>query len=70
MNSADNAEIPPGISEEEIEAHIMGVLMIEHFNIKKGIDIFDNRTETAVMKDLHNIHDMNTYKPMDASTLT
>ena len=28
MNSADNAEIPPGISEEEIEAHIMGVLMI------------------------------------------
>ena len=70
MNSADNAEIPPGISEEEIEAHIMGVLMIEHFNIKKGIDIFDNRTETAVMKDLQNIHDMNTYKPIIASTLT
>ena len=44
------AEIPPGMSEEEIEAHIMGVVLIENFNTKKGIDVFGNRAETTVMK--------------------
>ena len=47
----------------------MGVVLIEHFNTKKGIDIFGDRAETAVMKELQKIHDMNIYKQMDASTL-
>ena len=70
MNFAENAETPQDMSEEEIEAHIMGVLLIEHFNMKKGINIFGDRYKTAVIKELQNIHDMNTYKPIDASTLT
>ena len=37
--------------------------------MNKGINIFGNMTETAVMKELQKIHDMNTYKPMDASML-
>ena len=48
----------------------MGVVLIEHLNMKNGINLFGNRTETAVMKELQKIYDMNTYKPMDASTLT
>ena len=48
----------------------MGVVLIENFNIKKSINIFGDRAETAVMKELQTIHDMNTYKPMDASKPT
>ena len=70
VNFADNAETPPGISKEEIEAHIVGVVMIEHFNINKGIHVFGERAETAVMKYLQKIHVMNTYEPMDAYMLT
>ena len=70
MNFAENTETPPVMSEEEIEAHTMGFVLIEHFNMKKGVDVFGNRSKTAVMKELQNIHDMNTYKTMDASTLT
>ena len=70
MKFSDNVETPPGTSEEEIKTHIMGVVLINHFNTKKGINIFGNMSETAVMKELQKIHDMNTYKSMDASTLT
>ena len=48
----------------------MGVVLIEIFIMKKGIDIFGKRAETAVMKYIQYIHDMNTYKQMDASNLT
>ena len=48
----------------------MVVVLIDHFNVKKGIDIFGDRSDTALMKDLQKIRDMNTYEPMDASTLT
>ena len=48
----------------------MGVVLIYNFNMKKGIAIFGDRSETKVMKYLQKIHDMNNYEPMDASTLT
>ena len=50
MNFSDNAEAPLGITEENIESHIMGVMLIKRFNMKKGIDIFGDRAETAVIK--------------------
>ena len=67
---SENADTPPGMAEDQIEAHTMGVVLIEHLNMKKGINIFGNRAETTVMKELQKIYDMKTYKPMDASTLT
>ena len=47
----------------------MEVMLIDHFNIEKGISIFGEKAETAVMEELQKIHDMNIYKQMDASTL-
>ena len=69
MNFAENIETPPGMTEEETESYIMGVLLICHFNMKKGINLFGNRAKTAVMKELQKIHDMNTYKLMRTSML-
>ena len=48
----------------------MGVVLINHFNTKKGINIFGDKSETAVMKELQKIHDMNTYKQMDVYNMT
>ena len=50
VNFAENVGTSPAVYEEEIEAHIMGVVLIENFNTKKGIDVFGNRAETPVMK--------------------
>ena len=41
VNFSDNAETPPGMSEEEIEYHTMVVVLVDNFNMKKGIDIFE-----------------------------
>ena len=38
------------MSEEEIEAHTMGVVLVENFNIKKVTAKFGDRAETVVMK--------------------
>ena len=38
--------------------------------MKKGLELFGEQGDKAVTKELQNIHDMNTYKPMDASKLS
>ena len=45
-------------------------MLVEQFNMKKGINIFGSRAETEVTKELQKIHDMNTYTPINESTLT
>ena len=39
LNFSYYAETPPSMSEEEIESHIMGFVLIEIFIMKKGINI-------------------------------
>ena len=39
MKYSENAEKPPDMTEEEINAHIMGVVLVEHYNMKKGLEL-------------------------------
>ena len=48
----------------------MVVVLVEHYNMKKGLELFGEQGDKAVTKEIQNIHDMNTYKPMDASKLS
>ena len=61
---------PVDFTEEQVDDHIMGVIMAEHFSLKKGIKLFGNRAEEATTKELQAIHNMSTYEPLDASKLT
>ena len=61
---------PVGFTEEQLDNHIMGVVMAEHFSLKRGIKLFGSRAEEATTKELRAIHDMGTYEPLDASKLT
>ena len=38
------------MTEEDINAHIMGVVLVEHYKIKKGMELFGERGEKAVTK--------------------
>ena len=42
----------------------MGVILIHQYNLKKGIELFGDKAENAVMKELQQIHDMDVYIPM------
>ena len=48
----------------------MGVVLVEYYNMKKVLELFDEHGDKAVTKELHKIHDMNTYNPMDASKIS
>ena len=61
---------PVGLTEEQLDDHIMGVILAQHFPLKKGIALFGDKAEQATTEELQAIHDMGTYGPLDASKLT
>ena len=67
---SENSDNPPDMTEEYINAHIVGLVRVEQNNMKKGLELFCERGEKAVMKELQKIHDMNTYELMYASKLS
>ena len=48
----------------------MGVILAQHFSLKKGIALFGDKAEQATTEELQAIHDMGTYKPLYVSKLT
>ena len=63
---------PPhvGLSEEQVDEHILGLILASHFSLKKGMALFGERAEKATTKELQAIHDMGTYGFQDASKLS
>ena len=57
-------------TNDEIEDFIIVMVLLQHFNIKKGTELFGDRTTGEVGKEIQQIHDMDTYVPMDASKLS
>ena len=67
----DGEQQPTPMTEEEIETHIIGVAMIDQYSLKKASKLFgEDASNKAVSKELNQIHNMDTYIPMDARQLT
>ena len=58
------------MSEEDCEAHVVGVLMAGHYSMKKAKELFGDRSDDVIMKELRQIHSFKTYEPLKASNLT
>ena len=58
------------MSKFEVDEHITGLIMAHQYSLKKGIQLFGNRAEEATVKELKQIHDMDTYTPLDPKTLS
>ena len=61
---------PVGLTAEQLDGLIMGVIMAYHFPLKKKIVLFGDKAEKATTEELQAIHDMRMYRPLDASKLT
>ena len=71
INSVINENPPPlGLTEEQVDDQIMGVIIAEHFSLKKDTALFGDKAEQATTDELQTIHDMGTYELLDASKLT
>ena len=58
------------MSEEQSDAHIVGVIFSQHFSLKKGLELFGGNADMVVQKELNQIHQMDTYEPVHKSNLT
>ena len=54
----------------EVDEHITGLVMAQQYFLKKGVELFGERAEEATLKELSQIHCMDTYTPIHASELT
>ena len=48
----------------------MKVVFTQHFRPKKDLELFGDKADVAVQKELEQIHAMDTYKPVHKSDLT
>ena len=69
LNLRDNVP-PPKMSEEQIDAHLLGLALVNMYNIKKGQELFGERADAAVQKEIKEIDNFQTYEPLHAKDLT
>ena len=66
-----NDEAPlEAMDDEDAMLYVLGVFMVHKFSLEKGLKEFVDRAKDSTMKELTQIHDMDMYHPLDASTLT
>ena len=52
----DNAPPPPEMTEAQIYAHILEVILVQKCGLKKGIELFGEKSDAAVVKELTHKH--------------
>ena len=68
--SYDGSFVPEGLTEEEAEEVIIGMVLAEQHSLKRAARLFGPKAMEAAGKELQQIHDFGTYVPMDPSKLT
>ena len=58
------------MTEEQLDAHIVRVIIAQQHGLNKGIQLFGDKANVAVHKELKQIHELETYEPMLASDLS
>ena len=66
----NNDTSPPKMREAHTDAHIIGFILVQQYGIKKGIELFVEKSDAAVVKELTQIHELETYEPIMASDLS
>jgi len=67
MNAGDTEDYK--MTDDEVNHHIIGVDMAQHFSLKAGLKKFEVPGEEATTKELVQLHDMVTFISMDPAKL-
>ena len=70
FNVGDDAPPLEKMTEEQSDAHIVGVIFAQHFSLKKGLELFGEKADAAVQKELNQIHVMDTHETVHKTDLT
>ena len=55
---------PPSFTEAQLDEHIVGVVFSQQHSLKKGRGLFGDKADTAITKELQQIHNLETYDPV------
>ena len=53
--------------EEQLESHLLGVLMAQQYSTKKTRVLFGDKADAATTREINPINDFETYVPIKAS---
>ena len=67
VNTEDHDVSP--LTESEWIEDVLGIIMLQQYNINKGLKMSEDRGATAAAKELTQLHDMETFFPEDSSKL-
>ena len=67
--NTEEHDVSPLTEAERIE-DALGIIMLQQYNINKGLKMFGDRGATAVTKELTQLHAMETFFPEDSDKLT
>ena len=56
--------------DDNLTEHLLGLILVQQYYLKKGLELFGKRAEEANTKELQQIHDFGTYIPQDAKLLS
>ena len=58
------------MDDRSLDEHLLGVMLVQQYNLKKRLELFGDRYEEATKNELQQIHNFGTYIPMDAEYLS
>ena len=56
----DDTPPPPKMMEAHTDAHILGIILVQQYGLKKGIELFGEKADASVVKELIHIHKLET----------
>ena len=60
----------PSFTETQLDEHIVWVVLSHQHSIRKGRGLFGKKADTAITKELQQIHELETYDPVYKSDLS
>ena len=53
--------------DDSLTEHLLGMILVQQYNLKKGLELFGDRAEVATTKELQQIHNFGMYVPHEAN---
>ena len=56
--------------EAHTDAHILWVVLVQKYGLNKGVELFGEKVDVDILKELTQIHKLETYEPIMDSDLS
>ena len=58
------------MDDSSLDEHLLGVVLVQQYNMRKGLELFGDQSEESTKNELQQINDFDTYIPMDAKSFS